>query len=229
MTELIPRAGIAKFHTVVTFASTHITPILNFSGGLVAKAFPSEEESPLGSCLLHSIKAGEGENRVPLTRDERRLQDHIVPQLIKYLMAEELSGVSDEVLLLLKRTPEREPWGSWGDFDKVVPILAEQEAVRLQTNGARNLKVEIFYAASDHMIGKKGSRWLDACWTDKARAGVIDFESCTWPDTTHDGILERRFGLLDKWVLDIAGKYQEAAVSLFGSEDGEEEESGDTW
>ena len=144
-----------------------------------------------------------------MTEDEKRMEKHRWPTLIKYVMAEELSGVSEEALLLLKRTPMAEPWGTWGDFDKGVPLLVAQEAARQRAPDEKLLKVEVYYAESDSMSGKTGCKWFDQCWNREGYDGVIEFVSETWPKTTHESILDRKLGLLDRWVAGVAKMYEE--------------------
>jgi len=200
MTDLVPRGCMARFHHLFGFMNKGVLPAFQFSGGMIEKTFgidynPASEPSVKGT------------DRVVLTEDERRLEWYMNPELTKYLAAESVRGVSDEVLMLLKRTNHPRPWGLWDDTDDYVSRLAAQETAVHRGEAASILKVRAYYAASDNMIGKQGSQWFDGLWTEGACDGIIDFASCTCPGTTHDNIVDRKFGMLDEWAVTVAKSY----------------------
>jgi len=177
-----------------------VLPVLQFSGGVIEKTFGIDYNPA-------SEPKAESSDFVSLTEDERRLEWYINPELTKYIAAESVRGASDEVLLLLKRTNCSQPWGLWDDSDDYVSRLAAQETALLADKDVALLKVRAYYAASDNMIGKQGSRWFDSLWTTETCGGVIDFASRTCPGTTHDSILDRKSGMLNQWAVEVAKAY----------------------
>jgi hypothetical protein len=204
LTEYIPRAGIASFHNLVSFINTRVAPVIEFSGSMIDKVMLTPDEPK----AIPEDEIVEGEDRVRLTEDERMLEKYMFAELMKYIQAESLVGVSDEALLILKRTAYPDPWDSWGDVDTFVPILAKQETLRPRDDTTQKIRIRSYHAENDSLVGKKGPKWFDSCWTKGACGGVIDYEGCIWPKTTHDGILDRKHGLVDKWASEVAAAYR---------------------
>jgi hypothetical protein len=207
----LPRALLANYHNVVSFVYRRVNPVLALSDDVISMVFRKSDELE-----LDDDQGTEGENRLLPTTEERQLEKQVLAELQKYIPAEDFAGISDELQLLLKRTGGKDPWGSWGDIDRIVPILAEQEKkhrremMRSGKPVGSVLKVKAYYASRDGMVGKSGAKWLSSSFTAEACQGVVSYESEIWPKTTHDGILLRRAGLLEKWIEDVAALYAEA-------------------
>jgi len=200
LTDLIPRGCISRFHHLVELVNNGVLPVFLFSSGVVVKTFGIDYNP------AWETKA-ESSDCVSLTENERRLEWYMNPELPKYIAAESVRGVSDEVLLLLKRTNHSQPWGLWDDTDDYVSRLAAQETTLRAGKDTPLLKIRTYYAASDNMIGKQGSRWFDGLWTTEACGGVIDFASRTCPGTTHESILDRKSGILNQWAVEVGKPY----------------------
>lgn len=193
---------------MISFVNKRVAPVLGFSSGLVARWLPSDDQ-PVLEDGAGGRSVEEGEQTFKLTEEERRLEDLRWQLLLKYVMAEELAGASDDALLLLKRTGDSNPWGTWGDFDTGVPLLARLEGDLARGAGDKLLKVDVFYAETDKMTGTTGCKWFEDCWSEERTGGKIEYTGKTWPGTDHDSILARRFGLLDMWVKKVAQMYRE--------------------
>ncbi|OHW94834.1 interferon-induced GTP-binding protein mx2 [Colletotrichum incanum] len=61
------------------------------------------------------------------SRRMARFEEEIWQQIIKKVYAENVQGLSEEAILLLKRAEHPECWGAWGDHDRFVTLLAEGE------------------------------------------------------------------------------------------------------
>lgn len=191
LTGMLPRSWVGNFHNVVLFISKHVAPSIGFSSGLVAKLLPSDDK-PV-------IAAAATDDR---SEEDKKLDKAKESIIMKYVFAEQLSGVSDDALLFLRRTGAPQPWGSWGDFDTGIPLLLAQESAARRSN-VEPLKVQVFYAESDRMTGVKGKVWFDKCWNDALIGDdgrTVGFESEVCKGTNHDGILDAKHGVLGRWL-----------------------------
>ena len=119
------------------------------------------------------IEAGYG-----LSRD---FQAELDTELPKKIFSESTVGANREALLCLKKGPE----GSWGvcnDYEEFIKRLVERE--RAETS---KVKVRVFFAAEDSMIGVKGREYMDCCWKEQ---DDLDFESRVVANTDHDSVLQ---------------------------------------
>ncbi|KAI1077151.1 hypothetical protein F5B20DRAFT_553347 [Whalleya microplaca] len=133
--------------------------------------------------------------------DAVKFEAKLWPLLLKRAYSENVQGLGQEALLLLKRTEHPEYWGSWVDYDRLVPLLADAERA-LGANAPKDaslLKVDVFYAESDNMIGTgRGPEYFDNCWRLEQRGDKIQYSSVVVPKTNHDGILDLRYGVAER-------------------------------
>ena len=126
-------------------------------------------------------------------------EDELRPDLLDRVFGESVQGLSQEAMLLLKRTPKPDCWGSWLDIDSFVPLL---DTVERNYPGSP-LRIQVFYAESDLMVGTSdGPTWFDNCW--KKRDSDMDFSSCVVPGTDHDRILDIRHGVFGQILRTVA-------------------------
>ena len=85
--------------------------------------------------------------------------------------------------------------------DEVAPnvaMLANVEKDIASENEASKLKIEVFYAEEDNMIGiAAGPRWLDDCWRPEQRGDEIQYNSRFVDGTDHNNILNIEFGIME--------------------------------
>ncbi|KAI0160444.1 Alpha/Beta hydrolase protein [Xylariaceae sp. FL1272] len=161
---------------------------------------------------LSSLWPTLGGNSKPLAPDadpdEVAMEEKIGPEILRRITAENAQGVSQDILLLLKREDHPGCWGEWGDHEQVVPTLAEVERNRHATSsdtGQEPLRVRVFFAEADHMIGTTVAlTWFNHCWDPKRRGDHIDYSSAVVPRTNHDNILDLRYGVVDSIFRDIS-------------------------
>ncbi|KAK1989625.1 hypothetical protein LX36DRAFT_14506 [Colletotrichum falcatum] len=133
-------------------------------------------------------------------------------QGVDRVFSESVQGLGQEAILLLKRDGHPGYWGPWGDHDGLVALLAEAEAELGAaagggggSGGGQRLKVDVYFAEADHMIGAgEGPRWFEDCWRAERRGGLIDFSSRVVPGTDHDGIMDLRFGVFESILRQVA-------------------------
>ncbi|CAK7201651.1 hypothetical protein SEUCBS139899_004360, partial [Sporothrix eucalyptigena] len=150
-------SGILK-HTdkVARLINNHIGPTVGFcfwlGSAIVAKVTPKTSWERL-------TKADSKEsNPAEMEREGAKLEDDLWPKIIQRIYAEGVQGISSDALLFLQKTKgtnaqSNSGWGDWGDYDALVPRLAET----LRASG-RRLPVEVFYAEDDALIGGGGTK-----------------------------------------------------------------------
>ncbi|KAI1265003.1 Alpha/Beta hydrolase protein [Xylariaceae sp. FL1019] len=140
--------------------------------------------------------------------DEVAMEEKVGHEILRRITAENAQGVSQDILLLLKRDDHPGCWGSWGDYDRLVPMLAEVERNRQPTSsdtGHKPLQVRVFFAEADHMIGTTVAlTWFNNCWNPEQRGDRIDYSREVVPRTNHDNILELRYGVVESIFRDIS-------------------------
>ena len=174
----LPRSLIAQFGKMASFVNSTLGPALGVSDAvssrvpqLWAHAKPTGREGP-----------------------DVDFEDDVRDRVLEHVFAGSVHGVGQEVQVLLRNGVEKDGWSDWGDFDVLAPRLAE--AVR-GVGGAR-LKVDVFFAEKDHMIGdagKEGSRWFEACWRD---VDGVEFASETIKGSDHDGVWDLRWDVMER-------------------------------
>lgn len=130
---LLPSAMVGSYDHVVKLVQTNIAPTIQFSSGLAA-LIPSLSQSPSGS-LAPGVDA-----------DAVALEESLLPELINRINREDMQGLGQDALLLLKREKYPGCWGSWEDYDSFVPLLAqlERERCRADPSAATPLRVAVY-------------------------------------------------------------------------------------
>ncbi|KAF2101244.1 hypothetical protein NA57DRAFT_53220 [Rhizodiscina lignyota] len=173
----LPRSLVAQTDKMATFINS-LGPTLGVSAavsGSVLQLWP--QAKPMGR---------EG----PDVDFEEGVRDRIV----KHVFAGSVRGLGQETQLLLRNGVEKDGWSDWGDVDVLAPRLAE--AVR-DVRGAR-LKVDVFFAEKDVLIGDagtKGSKWFEACWRD---VDGVEFASETVTGSDHDRVWDLRWDVMER-------------------------------
>ena len=198
LTNMAPCSTIGNFHSLSSFLMTSIMPsvgpMFHFSGNMASRigaAFPFTSSSTQPDASTYVMQPGTASEQEHHT-EKKFLAEHRT----KYVMAECISGGSQEALLCLKRPVNH--WGAWDNYDKVVPLLAHNEKLFASlgdTLGSsrprRNLCVDVFYAEHDKLTnGQKGSGWFDQCWNKEARGQFIDYMSGDVLGQTHETVID---------------------------------------
>ena len=198
LTNMAPCSSIGNFHNLTSFMMTSIMPsvgpMFSFSGNMAARigsSFPSTGSNHKPDAATYVMQPGTA------SEEELNLEKEILSELrVKYVLAEGISGGSQEALLCLKRPANH--WGSWNNYNKLVPLLAATEEVFVSLadgfeplRARQNLCIDVFYAENDRLTnGKKGAAWFDKCWNETARGKHIDFHSLQISDQSHESIID---------------------------------------
>ena len=190
---LLPSPMVGSYDHLVKFVQANIAPALQFSSGLVSLV-PSLSQSPPDP-LAPGVDA-----------DAVALEESLFPELINRINREDMQGLGQDALLLLKREEYPGCWGSWGDYDSLVPLLAQLERERCSADPSSTtpLQVDFYFAESDIMIGTTaGPAWFDHCWRPEQRGNCINYSRTTIARTNHDNILALRYGAIERIFQDI--------------------------
>ncbi|KAK0380330.1 hypothetical protein CLIM01_02321 [Colletotrichum limetticola] len=211
----LPETVLGGFHTLAGFSLKHVAPV----AGAVSGVFPSMQA--VSGLLPASMRMGSAADPTPPPAVEAdpmaEFEEKIWPQLIQKVYSEDTRGLSQDAILLLKRAGHSDYWGSWKDYDELVTLLAEAEH-NLDVGvvkGAAKLKVDVFWAEEDQMIGvDKGPKWFEDCWRAEQRRDVIEFSSCVVPGTDHDGIMELKFDVFERIFRQVGENSEEGDSGL---------------
>lgn len=217
LTNIAPCSYIANFHHLTTFMMTSIMPSVGpmfaFSGGLAARlGYSSSSSGNKPDAATYVMQPGTA------SEEERNTEKELLAELrLKYVIAEGISGGSQEALLCLKRPANH--WGSWGNYDKLVPQLAAQEEAFLalqdgfeQSKSRQNLRVDVFYPENDKLTnGKKGAAWFDNCWKEEARGKNIDLHCLPVAGQNHESVIDPDLvgGPIEGIFMKIAKQFKE--------------------
>ncbi|KAI1299008.1 Alpha/Beta hydrolase protein [Xylaria venustula] len=163
------------------------------------------------SDVLTGLVPSFGQGPQPLAQgvdsDAVALEESLSSEIFRRVTGEDVRGISQDVLMLLKRDEYPGCWGTWNDYDTLAPLLAQVESERraLSSGTFLPLKVHVFFAEADHMIGTTlAPTWMNNCWRSEQRGDAIEYTNDTIPKTNHDTILNLRFGVVEQVLREMA-------------------------
>ncbi|KAK2043548.1 hypothetical protein LZ31DRAFT_323203 [Colletotrichum somersetense] len=216
----LPDAVLSRFHALAGFFQRSVAPVTAFSGvgfravsdmlpslpwttaAAAAAASPAPDAAAAGEVEAEAEGGGAAAAaRARMAAFEEAVWDRIIDKVF----AGSVQGLSEEAILLLKRAEHPGYWGTWGDHDQLVTLLAEGEATATAAagggggGGGARLKVDVYFAEADDMIGTgEGPRWFEDCWRAERRGDRIDFSSCVVPGADHDTIVGLKFDVFER-------------------------------
>ena len=192
----VPVSIMDSWHNVMKFVAQRVQPAVAWSGGLgaaVTGIFQSSDSSQSDSAAL-AVRFGTSEK---VGKEIERLAT-------KYFFAEDPQGGTEEAKLCLKKGGTN-LWMICEDYKEYLQVLVAKEREKSSTDPAhKNVKIRVFYAESDIMIGEGGKAYFDKCWKQPDVLEYIDFESQTLAGTDHESVLvDWENGALQKVFEDI--------------------------
>ena len=190
---LLPELAIGTWHHWAKLVNQYIAPVLTASGVSLTKA---AGPSVYGNSATKTIEDSTLEDGTEATW--RKASEAVITS---YVFAENVSGASDEALLCLRKGSTT--WGEWRDTDEAISRIAENERARQaipRIESGERLKIQIFFAEKDEMIGKKGQKWLESCFTQAGVADCIELEREVVPGTDHNDVLALQSGAMEKMI-----------------------------
>jgi pimeloyl-ACP methyl ester carboxylesterase len=192
--ECLPSGVISQTDKLARLINNHVGPMVGVSVGMsyaiVARLLPSPPPDGV-----------EEDSRPP--QRSSTLEERLWPEIIQRIYDSNIKGISnDAVLFLQKGCFSQSGWGDWGDYDKLIPRLG-----RMLRESGRNLRVDVFHAEKDSLVGdagSKGSQWFDNCW-QAGNEDVIDYRSTTVVGADHDGIWSLKWSAVETVFESISG------------------------
>jgi hypothetical protein len=178
----LPEGLVDKFHNVVGFVAQKVQPAVAWSGGVsssISGLFNSSTDSSDSDAAMLAAQYGTSEDVAKM-----------IPKLsTKYFFAEDARGGTEEAKLCLKMGGEN-LWLICEDYKTYIESLLKQEEERSKSADASGkLKMKVYYAESDMMIGEGGKRYFEECWRTHEVSRFVDFDSKTLPGTNHETII----------------------------------------
>ncbi|USW47684.1 Putative alpha/Beta hydrolase [Septoria linicola] len=177
----LPDAAFSGWSGLVGFINNNLAPMGSWSGGIVASSLSLFQAQP------GVDEVGEASAQVKYGTD--LVTANVIESLhAKYAWAEGMTGANDEARLCL--AGGKGLWGSCEDFGEYIELLSAQERASQSEQGTNSkLKVQVFFAGSDNMIGKEGQAYFESCWQQQCVDGVIDYTSTQLVDRSHETIV----------------------------------------
>jgi pimeloyl-ACP methyl ester carboxylesterase len=187
----LPRSLVAKADKMATFVNSTLGPVLGVSAAVSGSVMQLWPQTKPSGCEGPDVDFEEG------------VRDRVAERVFEG----NVRGLGQETQVLLRKGAAKAGWSDWGDFDVLAPRLAE--AVRSVGVGADadadasagtrpRLKVDVFFAEKDTMIGDAGSKgptWFEACWRD---VDGVEFASETVKGADHDHVWDLRWGVMER-------------------------------
>jgi hypothetical protein len=194
---MLPQSLIGKWHHIAKFINNNVAPVIAASGVPITKA----SKASMGSMSGSKAKATD----VARTAQERLMWKKALESTVtKFIFAENAEGASQEALLCLQKCNVK--WGDWDTIDEAVSRIATNEKSRLGDDGdttRRKLKIQIFFAEDDEMVGKGGQAYLEECFAKANVTEYLDFHSEVVPGTDHSEVLRASGGATKKVMREI--------------------------
>lgn len=195
MVSKLPVGVFASWNNVAGFIQQRIAPSVAWSGGILSSVSG-----------VFNTSADEGKN-TPGKRygTSEEVGKEIERLMVRYFFSEDTTAGNEEAKLCLKKDKDVS-WGACDDYEDYMTALCAQEREMRDANASmQKLKVQVFYAASDMMIGKGGQEYFDRLWGRDGVEEVIDFESKELPDTDHDSaLLDQHAGAMERIFEQVA-------------------------
>lgn len=172
--QALPSFLIGYTDKLATYTQSYISPLIGRSIGL-------------SQAIVNTVYAPSQDPQSDLETEvqgpeDLKLEKKLWPKIIERVFADGIEGMSaDAVLLLHKETS----WGTWGDYDTLVPRFGTALAAM-----GRRLRVDVFYAESDALIGSglsQGASWFDQCWRSE-ECSTVEHRSRVVNGADHDAV-----------------------------------------
>lgn len=194
MAQYIPNKAFGIWNMIPKFFLVDAGPVFASSGTVITKF----------SNMLHSLTSDgavvESEQEKNVKRmDEvygipRDLQPEIEKVMFHNMFEESTVGANSEALQCLRKGDDW-TWGSCDDYAEYVKKLLQQEkeaAAQNSSEGRKKLRVRVFFAETDAMIGPKGQSYFEECWrgpNGTPSPDVIDLDMQTIKGVDHDSLV----------------------------------------
>lgn len=187
MAQNLPVSVFGIWHHIPKVVSASGTAFNQISSWLPSSSGLGAAESPP---LERNRQRIESEYGLPV-----QLQKELQTVSFKSMLSENMVGADSEALCCLRKGPAG-LWGDCDDYALFVRRLSELERswkADQVVGRSEKLRISIYFAETDDMIGKKGQTYMENCW--KGSEGdefedVMDFTTTTVSETDHDSVVQ---------------------------------------
>ena len=185
MVQYLPTSVFGVWHQIPKFAA---------AGGAMLNGI--SKLLPSSSGMNNAVETQPLErNRQRVEREyglDVELQRELATLSFKAIFGENTAGANSEALQCLRKGPAG-LWGDCEDYGAFVGKVGEVERGRGGWDGGEKLRIRVYFAESDALIGKKGQRYMEECW--KGSRGdkfedVLNFVATTIGETDHDSVVQ---------------------------------------
>lgn len=186
----LPNSLINSWNGVNRFVVGQILPTAAWSGGVFTAASSMFKKTGGVEGLPDAAAMGEA---VGMSEEKRK---EIENAQLKFMLLEETEGLNDEVMVLMKKDGIN--WDACDRYPEYVRRLQDREAKELAETG-RKLKMQVFFAESDMLVGKGGQKYFNECWAQENMSDGVQFESRELPGTDHEtAVMDVKKGALGR-------------------------------
>lgn len=220
ISSMLPAPVINHFSSVLSFVNQFVAPSIAFSSGAVNSASGMLASSSPESAARRDGRKPKHE-RDDLCREYRGVSAAETAartdESMRRMWKEDITGANGEALLSLKK-PQAGSWGVCDNYQTCPRDLETRTTEHLsQQNRESNtgsstaeeqpvLRIRVFWAATDMMVGKKGEDYFDRCFKDYCTEHHrVTYQSETVEETDHETLCHPQYGGLPKALQDIAG------------------------
>lgn len=207
----LPAPLVGKFASVAKFVGSNIIPLSGQSSTFVHSIkdwiAPSAATANSSTSTLPTrpdiTSTGTDSNPADLDFCNEEAVNELRLLTMRYLFAEDISGISADAQLFLKNPPSTSwshPNHLWSDLKDYVPLISSRIAQENSNGVERKWTMNSFHAETDEMVGNKGRLWFDACWASSNVTYQLDYDNCTVSGANHDNLISPQFGAATKWM-----------------------------
>lgn len=188
MAQYLPVQAFSIWDRIPRFFMVDAAPVVGMSGTIFTK---------VSNLMSSGASAGSAELSVQ-ERNYQRIRDfydmptdlqaELSTVVFETMFNENTTGANSEALQCLRKGPN---W-TWDKCDDYKEFVKEVVRVERERGSSPKLKVRVFFAETDAMIGLKGRSYFEECWRGPEGAGyadVLDFEAVTVDDVDHDSLV----------------------------------------
>lgn len=167
-------------------AFTGSSGVLSSSLGLFSGSSKKEED--------HRKKEEEDKKCLECYGFSREAKEELDKAYIKFSGAESLKGGNDEARLCLKSV-EGSHWDACEDYEEFVRKLKEFWEKRV-LEGGKKLRVQIVFGEEDVMIGVKGRKYWEECWTQEKCGNGMEVDCKDLKGSDHESVIDATKGIM---------------------------------
>jgi pimeloyl-ACP methyl ester carboxylesterase len=198
--QAFPSPLISSWDDLAMFVHRYIGPF----AGVCKSGFCLAKQMSVATAATFKKK------REPAIMSQEEIEDYhrfqvlcAVQHLItKYIFSENIEGSNDEALLCLEKGKT-----NWNGLAEALQKIASSEGVTANTTSGdrRKLRIQVFYAENDEMIGKGGAIYLDSCLKLATQGGAVQCDRFELEGTEHNSVLHCDFGGPDVMMAYLCG------------------------